>query len=309
MEQSFILDTKRIHIPGYPDAFNPAIVKWENRLLMSFRCRDRITNQANIIGFSWLDEEFNPVGHPQILIVDDSIYMQDPRLFVVRDRLFMAYSDLWEHPVTKIKKRKMCMAEILYDGIGFMAVNKDCYLDFEGDPLNKFEKNWVPFDYQGLMLLSYSLAPHQIFLPVHGEERCETIAYTDTANPWQWGTLRGGTPALLMGDHYLAFFHSSIPIASIQSKGKSIVHYFMGAYLFESKPPFSIQKMSPHPIVGKTFYNGEFHQTWKPLRVIFPCGFVHNDQYIWISYGRQDHEAWIVKIDKPGLYKSLVTPD
>jgi predicted GH43/DUF377 family glycosyl hydrolase len=85
-----------------------------------------------------------------------------------------------------------------------------------------------------------------------------------------------------------------------------MVHYFMGAYLFEDSPPFSIQKISPNPIVSKTFYNGPAYQTWKPLRVVFPCGVIHNEKYIWVSYGRQDHEAWIVKLDKAGLYKSLV---
>lgn len=308
MKQSFILETKKLHIPGYPDAFNPAIVKWNNRTLMSFRSRDRITNQANIVGFTWLDDQFNPIGKPQILKADASIYIQDPRLLVVDKRLFMAYSDLWEDPISKIKKRKMYMTELLYDGIDFISVNPDCYLDFQGDPFNKFEKNWVPFDYQGLVLLAYSLNPHQIFLPLHGENRCVTVAYNDETSSWKWGSLRGGTPALLIEDHYLAFFHSSTLLATVQSEGKSMMHYFMGAYLFENKPPFSIQKISPHPIVEKTFYTGESHQTWKPLRVVFPCGLIHNENYIWVSYGRQDHEAWIVKIDKLGLYKSLVTP-
>lgn len=306
MEASFVLETKRIHIEGYPDAFNPSIVNWENRLLMSFRSRDPITKQATIVGFTWLDEKFNPVGKPQILNIQGDTYIQDPRLLVIDHKLFMAYSDLWEDPGTKMKKRKMCMAEILHDGVRFFAIDKDCYLDFQGDITNKFEKNWVPFDYEGLMLLSYSLSPHRIFLPLHGEDRCVTIADNDEESSWKWGTLRGGTPALLVDDHYLAFFHSSTPLATAQSEGQSMVHYFMGAYLFEKHPPFSIQKISPKPIVSKAFYNGPAHDTWKPLRVVFPCGFVHNDKSIWISYGRQDYEAWIVKLDKAGLYKSLI---
>lgn len=306
MEASFVLETKQIHIQGYPDAFNPSIVNWENRLLMSFRSRDPITKQTNVVGFTWMDEKLNPVGKPQLLTIQESAYIQDPRLFVINRKLFMAYSDLWEEPETHIKKRKMCMAEILHDGVRFFAVDKDCYLDFQGDITNKFEKNWVPFDYKGLMLLAYSLNPHKIFLPLHGENRCVTIADNDESGSWKWGTLRGGTPALLINNHYLAFFHSSTLLTTVQSNGESMVHYFMGAYLFEDKPPFSIQKISPKPIVFKTFYNGPTYQTWKPLRVVFPCGVIHNQDYIWVSYGRQDHEAWIVKLDKAGLYKSLV---
>lgn len=300
MEPPYILETKRIHIQGYPEAFNPCIVKWNDRLLMSFRARDPITKTANLIGFTWLDAKFNPVGKPELLTFQDGVYMQDPRLVVIGQKLFMAYSDL------KNQKRKMCMAEILHDGVRFFAVDPDCYLDYDGDPENKFEKNWVPFDYQGQMLLSYSLSPHKVFLPIHGENRCITLETNQDTNTWAWGTLRGGTPALLVDNHYLAFFHSSIPLATVQSDGKSMFHYFMGAYIFEKKPPFAIKKISPYPLIHKDFYNGTAYQTWKPLRVIFPCGYIHNDKYIWISYGRQDNEAWIVKLDKAGLYESLV---
>lgn len=297
--QPFVLETKRIRIPGYPDAFNPSIVKWENRLLMSFRTRDPATNQASLVGFTWLDDQFNPVGKPQFLTEDSGIYIQDPRLLVIGNKLYMAYSDLWE------QKRIMCMAELQHDGVRFVAVNKDYYLDFQGD-IRKFEKNWVPFDYQGLILLSYSINPHKIFLPIQGENRCVTIADNDEQDTWDWGILRGGTPALLVDGQYLAFFHSSTLLATVQSGGEPMMHYVMGAYLFEAAPPFAIQKISPKPIISKTFYNGPAHQTWKPLRVVFPCGFIQNQKYLWVSYGRQDHESWIVKLDKAALLKSLI---
>lgn len=313
MEQSFILETKRLHIPGYPDAFNPSIVRWENRLLMSFRSRDTITQQATLIGFTWLDEDFNPIGKPQLLDLDwDKVdsYIQDPRLIVVKNKLYMAYSDLLENPEMKAKKRTMCIAEIKHDGARFLATGRDGFHYFQGDKNNKFEKNWVPFDYEGILLLAYTISPHKVFLPVMGEEKCIVFAEISQFNSWNWGLLRGGTTALLINDnHYLAFFHSSTILATVQSKVKSMTHYFMGAYLFESKPPFAIKKISPDPIVSKDFYNGEAYQTWKPLRVIFPCGFVFDQKCIWISYGRQDYEAWIVKMDKSELLKSLIPFD
>jgi hypothetical protein len=40
--------------------------------------------------------------------------------------------------------------------------------------------------------------------------------------------LCSGTPALLVGDSYLAFFHSSGRITH-----KSVITYVMGAYLFQ----------------------------------------------------------------------------
>jgi len=138
---------------------------------------------------------------------------------------------------------------------------------------------------------------------------CETIACTFGQFNWNWGELRGGTPGLLdeEKDEYLAFFHSSKEMATIHSQGKKILHYFMGAYTFASRPPFAITKMSPEPITGKGFYEGIVYEPyWKPLRVVFPCGYIVNDQFIWVSYGRQDHEIWMVKLNKKGLYDSLI---
>ncbi|MBM3184500.1 MAG: hypothetical protein FJZ64_04265, partial [Chlamydiae bacterium] len=37
MRQDFVLETKWIRIPGYPDAFNPSILRWQGKLLMCFR--------------------------------------------------------------------------------------------------------------------------------------------------------------------------------------------------------------------------------------------------------------------------------
>lgn len=313
MEQPFVLETKRLYINGYPDAFNPSIIRLENRLLMSFRSRDPVTHQATLIGFTWLDDDFNPVGKPQLIDLDwnkDDSYIQDPRLIIIRDKLYMAYSDLLENPETKTQKRTMCIAEIRFDGVRFLATCPNGFHYFQGDKSNKFEKNWVPFDYNGIMLLAYNISPHKIFLPLFGEEKCILFSESYKFNPWNWGVLRGGTTALPINDnYYLSFFHSSTVLATVQSGMKSMTHYFMGAYLFDNKPPFLIQKISPDPIISKNFYNGEDYQTWKPLRVIFPCGFVFDEKYIWVSYGRQDHEAWIVKMDKRELLKSLIPFD
>ncbi len=95
-------------------------------------------------------------------------------------------------------------------------------------------------------------------------------------------------------------------MATAQSQGKSIKHYFFGAYTFDSCPPFSISGVSSSPIVGKDFYSGPEYKTVKPLRVVLPCGFVFYDHYVWVVYGKQDHEVWVAKLCKKGLYASLV---
>lgn len=51
----------------------------------------------------------------------------------------------------------------------------------------------------------------------------------------KWGKLRGGTPAILVADEYLAFFHRSF----IDQKTK-LSWYVMDAYTFASSPPFPL---------------------------------------------------------------------
>jgi len=307
-QQDFVLQTRRIHVPGYPDAFNPSITRWNDSLLMSFRARDVLTGLTNLILLTWLDENFDPIGNPQILKVyhkyPSGSLIQDPRLIVINDKLMLVYSNIWNLPNKGI--RRVYISEIEIEDDRFVAKNPEVILHFDVDPINKFEKNWVPFEYNGDLLLAYSINPHKIFLPIYGTKSCETLALTQGDIHWNWGEIRGGTQALVVGNEYLSFFHSSKLMSTKHSNGEPMIHYFMGAYTFERDPPFAITRMSPDIIVGKNFYNGSVYGTWKPLRVIFPCGFVFDNEFVWITYGRQDNELWIVKLDRNKLLNSLI---
>jgi predicted GH43/DUF377 family glycosyl hydrolase len=311
--QSFVLETKRIEIPGYPHAFNPGIIRWQGRLLMSFRTVPDPKESFNSeIGMVFLDEKFCPVGKPQLLSLRDENSIspcraEDARLITLGGRLFMVYDDNVEARLSKGGFR-VYVAEIDYDGKYFIADPIECLKYFENENRNMREKAWVPFEFQRKLFLAYSIFPHKIFYPhLDGTGICDTVTCTKSDIAWDWGILRGGTPAFLEKEGYLAFFHSSIVTASAQSSGKQMSHYFIGAYLFSREPPFDILKISPEPIIGKNFYDGtRYKPYWKPIRCVFPCGYISDDLYIWMTYGRDDHETWIAKIDKKGLLKSLV---
>lgn len=308
MRQDFVLETKKLTIPKYPDAFNPSIIRWQNSLLLSFRARDPLTGITNIVGFHWLDDEFELKGDPQILNIAycplAGSMIQDPRLISINGKLYIIYSDIWKFPIKDV--RRMYVGEVQYDGLNFFANYPEVLLHFDGEGGNKYEKNWVPFEYNGDLLLSYTINPHKVLYPIPGTKKCVTIAWSEIAHIWEWGELRGGTPAFLVDGEYLAFFHSSLLLRTHHSKGRLMPHYVMGAYTFQPYPPFAITKISPEIIVGKNFYNGPSYNTWKPIRVVFPCGFVFDKTAIWIAYGRQDHEIWIAKLDKKKLLQSLV---
>ncbi len=307
--QDFVLETKRLEIPGYPDAFNPSIVRWQGAILMCFRIRDRETRLTNKMGLVYLDEDFNLISLPTILQIPPhpSPLMsreQDPRLIAIGEKLFIVYNNYFDGAVNA-EIRRMYSAEIQNDEDGFYIERADGLFVYQGEQKERREKNWVPFVYQGNLLLARTLFPHQVLQPILGTEACKTIAITSNTLDWPWGELRGGTPALREGSEYLAFFHSCTNLKTAHSQGKEMLHYFMGAYTFSAQPPFALTRMSEKPIFAQGFYEGYAYKTWKPLRVVFPAGFIADDQYIWISYGKQDHEIWLVKLDKKRLLKSL----
>jgi len=314
--QDFVLESKRIEIPGYPTAFNPSIIRWGKEFLLAFRViPNRTQSFTSQLGVILLDETFSPISQPQFLNTREPNALtpsraEDGRLIFVGDKLYLVYSDNSEPKISKGGFR-VYIAEVDFDGGNFKLKTPECLTRYEGESRNIREKNWVPFDYNGNLLLTYSLIPHLIFRPLlNGNGECETVASTMGPINWNWGILRGGTSALLgvapNGD-YLSFFHSSKMMASIHSEGKNVLHYFMGAYTFSPQPPFEMTSISPKPIIGKGFYKGDIYKPyWHPVRVVFPGGYLFDERFVWIAYGRQDHEIWIAKLDRQKLLESLV---
>jgi hypothetical protein len=315
---SVILEVKQIQVPGYPFAFNPSIVRWRGLLVMSFRdvydpllLSDFDSAGNSRIGIVFLNDDFSPLGRPHLLDLQGESWIpsraEDPRLIAIGDRLYIVYSDNKEEWPTKGGYR-MYVAELHFDGSRFSVQEIEGLFNFEGENPQRREKNWVPFENNGELLLAYSLNPHCIMRPLLGSSQCETVAKSEGVISWEWGELRGGTPGLLIDDHhYLSFFHSSKSFSSVFSNGEKILHYFIGAYTFSAHLPFEITQISPKPLVSKEFYaDNVYVPYWKPLNVVFPGGFVHDDQNIWMVYGRHDHEMWVVKFDKQGLLDTLV---
>lgn len=313
--QDFVLETRQIKIEESPFAFNPSIVKWRGNILMSYREISNPLPTPYSAGYSHifiirLDENFSPVGKPIRLLGAKETFSrcEDARLIVVGEELYAIYSDHLEETIRDGGFR-VFVARLSDEGDTIRVISTECLSTFEGENLNKREKNWTPFDYEGTLLLSYTLKPHKIFYPLlDGSGICKTYVTTFPSIVWEWGELRGGTQALRINeDEYLAFFHSCLPLASFHSNYETLLHYFMGAYLFSRDPPFEIKKISPEPIIGKNFYCGkEYEPYWNPVRVVFPCGFIEDTDFVWISYGRQDHEIWIAKLEKKGLLESLI---
>ncbi|MDP1881018.1 MAG: hypothetical protein Q8K60_08785 [Parachlamydiaceae bacterium] len=311
-DKSIILEMKQIYLPQHPFAFNPSIVKWKGEIFLCFREIIPSENyMGSRIGICQLDEKFNPIGCTQVINGIENFGLQDARLFSLKDRLFLIYSAGCKNLVPIPNQHsgvncRMYIAELVFENDQFIAINNECLSKFENVNSNRAEKNWIPFEYSENLLFAYTLSPHRILFPHLSEGKCTTLYETKGNIYWPWGELRGGSQSILDDDQYISFFHSISFIKTTHSHGENIPHYFIGAYTHSKEPPFEITAISPHPIIGKGFYSGKIYTPyWHPVRVVFVYGLICEHDCFWISYGRQDHEMWIAKLDKKALLKSL----
>ncbi len=309
--QDFVLTTKQIKLKEYKHAFNPSIIEFNGRLLLSFRVipnkKDPFTSW---LGLVWIDKEFNPISPIQKLDLRDAgsevpPRMEDGRLITLNDELYITYSDCQDETISRGGFR-MYIAKLAQEGDTFKVAYKERLSFFNGSSQLRREKNWAPFVYGDDILLSYSFSPHKVFAPTFGTNTCKTAAVTYNSLPWKWGEVRGGSPALKQDDHYLGFFHSCIQLQTVHNK-KRCRHYFMGAYVLEQQPPFKVTHISNEPIIGKNFYNGPSYKPyWGSIQAVFPGGYIQDEHSIWLVYGRQDHEMWVAQLDRKKLYETFV---
>lgn len=309
-KQKIVTSTKRIHLPKYPGAYNPSIMRLGDNYVMTFRFIPSRSyyHWISYIGIVLLDESFEPISEEQLLdtrLNDKRTPNQseDARIFECDGKLYLIYNDNMELECPAMwERRDMYMAELFFDDGRF----------FLGDPVKlvfppkyrdgPWQKNWSPFVWNGMILFSYLINPHLVIKPDLISGICTTCFETKKSVPWSCGSHRGGTPAQLVDGEYLAFFHSGIWKSSPCSDGKELWHYYMGAYTFSAEPPFEMTKMSSTPIEAPGFYTYSSHEK----RVIYPSGFVVEGNNLYLSYGKDDYELWIATIDLNELKKSLV---
>ena len=208
---------------------------------------------------------------------------------------------------------------------------------FDYCPQCRFDRGYVDTSkknpFAANLLFSYSLQPHRIVETYPssqpGEMDASTVFLTEMLPEyvWNWGEMRGGSPSLMIGDSYLSFFHSSGRLTH-----KRIITYVMGAYMFDrspifasvtlvciiylfillfcffarSKPPFAITHISPEPIMHEVFINESYGWAYRAVDYItFPMGFVIIEPFIYLSYGKNDRDGWILRLNKTGLIDSL----
>jgi hypothetical protein len=138
---------------------------------------------------------------------------------------------------------------------------------------------------------------------IHGEQYIEHSISMSAINGfcWLYGEIRGGTPAQLVGDEYLAFFHSSSHIHHAE-----VTTVWLGAYTFTAEPPFRITSMSRYPIASKKFSEGARTSSSVDIS-IFPMSFSFDKdaEVIEVSYGKNEREGWLLRLDRRELLSGM----
>ncbi|MCB1119716.1 MAG: hypothetical protein KDK65_07135, partial [Chlamydiia bacterium] len=284
--------------PGYHNAFNPTIMDKGGEILLAARF------SSTKIGIVRLNQQFQVIGRPQLLPIPSLFFpnkfgnVEDPRLVRVGDDILLVFNEMKRIQLNY--RNEMRVVKLIDMGGKFAIEETRSLLPPEKYASILRQKNWTPFNYAGQLHLGYSITPHVILVPTLNGST--SVAETETPNTWIWGPLRGGTPAELVDDKYLTFFHSVCFYKSPYSKQNTLLHFFFGACLFNSEPPFEIEKISPHPIFSKKLYETRH---FEPKVIVYPAGLIVREDHILLSYGVNDHKMFIARLNKEKLLKSL----
>jgi predicted GH43/DUF377 family glycosyl hydrolase len=310
-KNKIVTSSKRIYLPEYPGAFNPSIIKYDNNYLMTFRYLPNCsgTSWISYIGVVLLDDSFEPISTAQLLDTRFSSKQtpsqsEDARVFSYNGKYYLIYNDNMDKTFpSSWDRRDLYMAELLCNDDRFII----------GYPLKlihetkynsvRWQKNWVPFEWNGILMLSYSINPHEVLYPNLDTGICQSLYSSQKKIQWNLGILRGSSSPTLVDGEYLGFFHSSTITTTPSSNYNHLWHYFMGAYTFSAEPPFEITKISAEPIDAPGFYT---HSSYEK-RVIYPGGYVQDGSNVYLAYGKDDCEIWIATINLDALKESMVT--
>lgn len=321
--QNFVVSDHQVNFAKQ----NTAIVKWSNISLVTWRLasknrQDRtvyvIADEKDSINYTIIQEpsfihvQYHDEYHP--------LLGEDMRLFVSSSGKL--YANWCVHHIDSIWMKYSELLMDWKDGKHFLyAKSPTRILRRHHEIYNSANKNWAMFEYgrNGTLYFVNSIQPFRVMIPlqkyklspmIHGTEEdieyfrgSEYLMHTVSFSMikdfcWNYGNIHGGTPALLVGDEYLAFFHSAMGVHYYKT-----ITYWIGAYTFSKEPPFRITAMSKVPIVSPVYYEG---WTYKSLDYdIFPMSFSFDNHFIYLVYGKNEREGWITKFNRSGLFKSL----
>lgn len=302
IEQTKLIDKTKL-IQSYPHPktgevrvtnwFNCSFIKFNDKTYFVYRMEAKPFCVNIRLGICLMDKNYQPIKDTNVLLNLHSnlkgyainYHVEDPRLFVYQNQLYLSYCDGYQ------------MAQALIDPETLQAI--ESYYIKKPDPA-RTEKNWTFFEYDNRLLSVYDTQKQEIFEMNGRDWKKKSSAQFPE---WKYGYARGGTPPILVGDEYISFFHSSI---LVRLKGNNVKQYYMGCYAFESKPPFKVTRMSKEPIIAGELVSNSIPRLNNGIFVVFPSGVIRNEDSYDVSFGYNDLECRVVNVTDKFLHENMV---
>ena len=208
---------------------------------------------------------------------------EDARAFVHNDRVYLSYANL------ERMEGKWCVRQ--YVAKLNLALNRRCEMrkpEFGGNLTQQWEKNWLWFVHEDEQHFIYDSSHCVVRMGAHCTKIAEEYRAPHDWREWEkkWGTPRGGTPPVRIGDEYITLFHSSYEWMPERHRNR----YCVGAYAFEAKPPFRITRHTRKPIFIGSSNKPEMIL---PHANVFVMGAVVEDAELFVTTGINDEScAW-----------------
>ncbi|MFA9220243.1 MAG: hypothetical protein ACEQSL_03550, partial [Sediminibacterium sp.] len=279
--------------------FNCSFIEYKGKKYFAYRLEGKPFCVNIRLGLCLLDDYLQPIPESNVLLNLHSelvaphgktyakgYHVEDPRLFIYDDDLYLSYTDGYQMAQAKINPRTLQAEESFY---------------IEKPDAMRTEKNWIFFEHEGDLYSVYNTSPHIIF-KMNGR-KWEKV-FTEHWQPkWNYGEIRGGTPPMLIGDRYISFFHSAMGVRYRSNEGRQ---YFMGAYTFEAKPPFRPISISKEPILCGEIINDDIPRLSNSIFVVFPSGTIRTEKGFLVSFGDNDYRCRFAELSNEFLQSNMV---
>lgn len=268
----------------FPNGYNMSQIVWNGEMIRCYRYHPEPTWKTKL---AIDDSRFtHPIQMPNHL---DGFSIEDPRLFIFKNQLHVAYTVASARANHFISV--MAYGRLINGPSGWQIIDH-AQPQYAGNDFSGLQKNWCPLVIEGRLHFVYgNKGGEQIVLAMDGD-RVATV-HKSPSPRWDWGEIRGGVVVENAGKLY-RFFHSR------QDYQDKTIRYFVGCSIIDPRPPFKTLSVSASPILeGNEFYVPNCRQ-WK-ANVVIPYGCIFDSGKFSLSVGVNDSRCCTVDLTEKEL--------
>jgi len=277
-----------------PHAYNPSIIRFQNRLLLSYRLHDRGDWRTNL-AIAELDASLNAISvkpfQPPAELKDNS--HEDARLFLHQNKLWLSWT-VSQWPATEF--RSLVGYGPLAETDAGWTVEKFYIPNYGKNDFTAIEKNFVFWPRNDRLYCLYlTHGNQQTILVLDGARVEEVITSKALACPWG-NAIHGGAICEGQNGNLVHFYNTHST-----HKDRNLDRYQIGVAELAPLPPFDMVRIGRKPVLrGEEGVNLDGNPRFK-ANVVFVCGAIREPDGYIIAFGNNDADCRIVKLQEKDL--------